>query len=143
MGAQLWAFNDEVFSNYNAIPKAVVGSEQWDMFFNSERWRNMLSTIYALENRLVAQAKGDQAIIGTGLQPLRWLKTALESLQTYVGDGVTRLSKEQFMAHYESLIATAGAFGASGLDQILAMIVNPYVPGLREFWKEGPNVALQ
>jgi hypothetical protein len=142
MGNQMNVFNDEVFANYNAIPKAIMGGESWGDFFNGDRWRNMGLTLKALETALRAKAGGDQALIGSGLMPLRWLIRGIEALQMYVGDNITRLNKEGFQRMYESLMRSAEAQGAAGLDQVFALLVNPYVPGLDSFWDESPNVAI-
>ena len=142
MGNQMNVFNDEVFANYNAVPQAVMGGENWDDFFNGDRWRNMGLTLKALETALRAKAGGDQALIGSGLMPLRWLIRGIEALQMYVGDNITRLNKEKFQRTYESLMRSAEGQGAAGLDAVFALLVNPYVPGLESFWDEAPNVAI-
>ena len=142
MGNQMNVFNNEVFANYNAIPKAVMGSESWDDYFNGDRWRNMHLTLKALETSLTAKAGGDQALIGSGLMPLRWLIRGIESLQMYVGDNITRLNKEMFQRMYDSLLANAAGQGAAGLDQVFALLVNPYVPGLDSFWNQSGNVSI-
>jgi hypothetical protein len=94
-------------------------------------------------SQLRTQANFDDSILGTALMPLRWLIAAIENLQRFVAGGITRMDKARFMRNYESLMATAEGYGAQGLDQVLALIVNPYLPGQDSFWSEGPNVALQ
>jgi hypothetical protein len=143
MGYALWAFNDQAFPNYRDFPGAIEGAESYEDWFNVENFGNILLTLRSLMSQLRTQANFDDSILGTALMPLRWLIAAIENLQRFVAGGITRMDKARFMRNYESLMATAEGYGAQGLDQVLALIVNPYLPGQDSFWSEGPNVALQ
>ena len=143
MGYALWAFNDQAFPNYRDFPGAIEGAESYEDWFNVENFGNILLTLRSLMSQLRTQANFDDSILGTALMPLRWLIAAIENLQRFVAGGITRMDKARFMRNYESLMATAEGYGAQGLDQVLALIVNPYLPGKDSFWSEGPNVALQ
>ena len=113
----------------------VPGSENWDQFYNVDNWKNFGETIKNLASVLNKQPGHDPKQKGAALEPLRWLSTVIDKMQTFLGGGTTYLKAQQFLGYYARATAEAQAKGFGGFDQILQMMVRPEVPGLPGFFE--------
>ena len=135
LGPSLWSYNDQVFTNYQQMMTPVPGSENWDQFYNVDNWKNFGETIKNLASVLNKQPGHDPKQKGAALEPLRWLSTVIDKMQTFLGGGTTYLKAQQFLGYYARATAEAQAKGFGGFDQILQMMVRPEVPGLPGFFE--------
>ncbi len=143
---QLMVGDDGGFDGYDALPKFIYGTENWeDLIWNPDKWGDLVSTLYNLRSSLRGIAGPEARLLDSLFVELDWMIGAAKFIDDeYSGGPMTAWEIQDWTSTLTDLFQDAEGTGdpqnpglAVGYGPLLKMLVEPYVPYLDSIFTGG------